>query len=254
MAPDMKQALLVACLMAQAAPDGGLDATPNRNHLPVRLLAGAGVRTMSQLEHSLTGSWTSARQPPFTVRAEGSRSWRKIRNCRELGRIDVKAADTRPEDAWDALNAVSAWCRGVRAIPRARASRQSFLAEILSADNPAAYLPGSVVDIVNAGESAERDPEIEADTKKHALVAWAELDRALRRAAVQTKDRVRFEGKDYLAFASFYAAGDFNGDGVEDVLLQVGIRPFDASRGDATFFIMTRTKSQGLLSVIETFH
>jgi hypothetical protein len=250
----MNQTILVVLLMAQTASPAAVATTQKNHALPLRLLPGAVVKTMNELEDTLTHSWAAAGQATFTVRTGRKKGrWFKIGNCDEIGKIDAKATDTRPADAWDALNAVSRWCRALAAIKRAAPAKHSFLADVLRAKNPAPYLPASVVDIVNAGEEAEGDPDVEASKKAHASVSWAKLDPALKLADVQTKDRIRFEGKDYLASVSYYAAGDFNGDGIEDVLAEVSIRPFDASQGDGAFFILTRTNPKGLLTIIETF-
>jgi hypothetical protein len=250
----MTMTILLACLLAQTGHRAGVDESPKNQDLRVHLLPGATVNTMSELEDSLTHSWAAAHQGTFTVRTDGKKGkWIKIRNCREMNQIDAKAADTRPADAWDALNAVSYWCRGLQAIPRAKSSKRSLLAEILAAKNPAAYIPASVVDIVNAGDLADKDPDIEASKKAHTSVSWAKFDPALKLGDVQAKDRIDFEGKDYVAAVSYYAAGDFNGDGIEDLLVEISIRSFDASQGDGAFFILTRTKPKGLLTVIETF-
>jgi hypothetical protein len=209
---------------------------------------------MSQLEEASSRSWSAVWKDSFTVRPEeGPQKWVKIKSCAELSKIDVKATKTRPDDAWEYMAVRAGWCRALEVIKRASPAKESFLKDVLSAKNPAPYIPASVVDVVNAGEEAKSDPDVEASKKAHASVSWAKHDPALKLADAQAKDRIEFEGKDYVASVSYYAAGDFNGDGIEDVLVQISIRSFDASQGDGAFFILTRDKPKGLLTVIETF-
>ena len=246
----MSIAILAACLVAQTATPAAVDtkATKGRD-LPVRFLPGAMVTTMSQLDESLSHSWLSVSKGSFTVRGEQKpRKWIKISNCAELKKIDVKAADTRPADAWQYLVGQADWCRALEAIKRAKPSKQSFLAEPLAAKNPAQFLPASVADEINGGDDAEvRQKRRSAN----ALVSWAKSDPNLQPAEVQPKDRIELAGADYSAMIVYCATGDFNGDGIEDLLLEVSIRAFDASQGEGAYFIMTRTKPTGLLTVVE---
>jgi len=249
----MKALVLLTCLAAQGALPAGTGAN-TKNAPGVRLLPGAGVKNMSQLETAISRSWRMAWKDSFTVRRQDQPGkWVKVRSCKEFEKLDVKKAKTRPDDAWDFLVARAGWCRVLVTIQRASPAKQTFLESVLSSKNPATAIPGSVLDVVNAGKSTEKDPEVAAREQAHASISWAQLDPKLKPADTQPKDRLEFESKDYVAAVTYYAAGDFNGDGIEDVLLQVSLRPFDASQGAAAFFILTRNKPQGLLTVVRTF-
>jgi hypothetical protein len=246
----MSLAILVACLVAQASNPAAMEGkTAKGQELQVRYLSGAMVTTMSQLEDALSRSWLSVSKGSFTVRGqEKPRRWIKISNCAELKKIDVKAADTRPADAWQYLVGQARWCRALEAIKRAKPSKRSFLAEPLAVKNPAQFLPASVADEINGRDDEEARQK---GKSANASVSWAKSDPNLQLAEVQPKDRIELAGVDYSAMIVYYATGDFNGDGIEDLLLEVSIRAFDASQGDGAYFIMTRTKPDGLLKVIE---
>jgi len=246
----MSPAILLAYLIAQAPNHTAVTVKADKGQdRQVRLLPGAAVTTMSQLEESLSRSWLSVSKGSFTVRGEGKpRKWIKISNCADLKKIDVKAADTRPADAWQYLVGQADWCRALEVIKGAKPAKQSFLAEVLAAKNPAQFLPASVADEINGRDDEEARQH---GRSANASVSWVKSDPNLQPAEVQPKDRIELAGADYSAMVVYYATGDFNGDGIEDVLLEVSIRAFDASQGDGAFFIMTRTKPDGLLKVIE---
>jgi hypothetical protein len=206
---------------------------------------------MGQLEESLAGPWSSTWKDSITVRTEGTpRKWIKIKSCTELKKIDVMAADTRRPEDWGALRGRAEWCRVLETIKRFKPAKRSFLADVLAAKNPAQFIPASVSDEIN-GQADEAVDSASARNTDHASIAWTKSDPKLKLADDQTKDMIRLESSDYLANIAYYATGDFNGDGIEDVLLEVSIRAFDASQGEGAFFIMTRTKPDGLLKVIE---
>jgi hypothetical protein len=248
----MSQSFLLVWILTQAAARPAIDAGSAKNQeLPVRLLPGAMVATTSELQDCLTRSWSRAWDFTFTVKADDKRKWTKIKNCAEMKRIDPKAATTRPNDAWDSLNAVADWCRAVEAILRARASKRSYIAEVLAAKNPAPFIPASVVDEINGVQPEDIGSDTSSGKSPRASLSWAKADPNLFLEEDQSKDAIGLQGKDWAGTVRYYARGDFNADGTEDVLLEVGIRAFDASQGEARFYIMTRTRPTGVLTVIE---
>jgi len=248
----MNPAILVACLIAQTPVPAATEAkAKSTSDLDVTFLPGARVSTMKQLEDSLTQTWSPAWKDKFTIRpADGPRKWIKVKSCADIKGIDVKEADTRPATDWDFLVGRADWCRALEAIKGAKPAKRSFLAEALAARDPAQFLPASVVDDIN-GEAQVAGPEKPKSNPARSAISWAQSDHGLKLAEDQTKDCIRLEGSGYLATVVYYATGDFNGDGIEDVLLQVTMRTFDASQGEGRYFVMTRTKPNGVLTVVE---
>ena len=248
----MNPAMLVACLIAQTpAPAATETKAKSNSDLDIRFLPGARVSTMKQLEDSLTQSWSPAWKDKFTIRpADGPRKWIKVKSCADIKGIDVKEADTRPATDWDFLIVRADWCQALDVIKRAKPSKRSYVAEVLAAKNPAEFLPASVVDGIG-GEAQATGQENQKASSARPAISWAQSDRGLKLAEDQTKDCIRLEGTKYVATVVYYDTGDFNGDGIEDVLLQVSTRAIDASQGEGRYFIMTRTKPSGVLTVVE---
>ena len=83
-------------------------------------------------------------------------------------------------------------------------------------------------------------------------LTWSQLDPEVRfEPDSHHKEGLRVEGHLVSGYLGKWALGDFNGDGVEDVLLVRSMGPEGGSAFDITTFLLTRTRPGGAVTLLE---
>ena len=113
--------------------------------------------------------------------------------------------------------------------------------------------PGEVLPAALAAAFSDEDAERLAQAAR-AGRSWRDFDKALRFEAAPNEARgheleVRTEGDE--GYLQWWATGDFNADGYEDVLVFRSLGATGGTIADPAAFVLTRAQPRGVLQVLE---
>lgn len=240
--------LRVLCLAGVTSLTGACSAESSASgtQLPVQVMPGLDISAPSEAATALTREWKS----PWELRAgklPGRRA-RELRRCTDLdgvGRNDV-AYENDP-DAYAFQNKALA-CRVLRMITTARPSRVSHVRDVLAMKKPDEVLPAALAPALSDDELRD------IARAQRAGRSWRDYDGTLRFEAGPQEEKWRelsVHGNDYSGFVQWWATGDFNADGFEDVIVYRSMGPTGGSAADIAVFVLTRTQAKGVLQVLE---
>ncbi|MCY1075722.1 hypothetical protein [Archangium lansingense] len=232
--------------LCNAGPTQGTTGTPQARELPVQVMPGLDISSPTEAATALTREWSS----PWELR-EGKlprRRARELRRCTDLdgvGRNDVQYEND--PDAYAFQNKALA-CRVLRMITTARPSRVSHVRDVLTMKKPDEVLPAALAPAISADELGDI-----ARAQREGR-SWRDYDGTLRFEAGPREQKWRqlsVSGDDYAGFVEWWATGDFNADGFEDVIVYRSMGPTGGTAADIAVFVLTRTRPKGVFEVLE---
>lgn len=240
--------LRALCLAGVTSLTGACSAESSASgtQLPVQVMPGLNISAPSEADTALTREWKS----PWKLRAgklPGRRA-RELRRCTDLdgvGRNDV--AYTNDPEAYAFQNKALA-CRVLRMLTTARPSRVSHVRDVLAMKKPDEVLPAALAPAISDDELRD------IARAQRAGRSWRDYDGTLRFEAGPQEEKWRelsVHGNDYSGFVQWWATGDFNADGVEDVIVYRSMGPTGGSAANIAVFVLTRTQAKGVLQVLE---
>ncbi len=134
---------------------------------------------------------------------------------------------------------MGAYCTAAKLILDGRPAQKSFIEDLKIDGTIAKYLPVNVEYIISN------------EQKRHASGSWADVEKV--KAVSVTKEEVEFSSADASHFVRRIAVGDFNGDGVQDILLMVGHHVKGGTHFENSLYLMTRFGSNDLLKTIAKY-
>lgn len=127
----------------------------------------------------------------------------------------------------------------------AKAPTQSFLSWFnFSAATIAKLSPR--LDMLDSPDSVEDAEKAEKGCKR-----WGIYDPALK-VRVQTPSKARLKTDGWSGVLILYARGDFNGDGLEDLLLRRDAHVDQGTAANSSVFVVTQTSAKGCVRVVRT--
>jgi hypothetical protein len=171
-------------------------------------------------------------------------SKRQVKTCRDFLAVIRTKFDVSSEYDWSTLFSTGARCFALETLTSATAPSQSFLNWFTFSPAAIAKLPPGL-DMLDAPESVEAARKAEKACKP-----WGTYDRTLK-VHVETAARARLRTSAWSGRLVLYARGDFNGDGVEDLLLRRDAHVDDGgTAADTSVFIITQTSAKRCPRVI----
>ncbi|QSQ27252.1 hypothetical protein JY651_21075 [Pyxidicoccus parkwayensis] len=171
---------------------------------------------------------------------------RDIRRCTQtegvaLGDLDVTATvELYPAQAQLIR------CRALKLVTLARPSKISHVRNLFATKELGKVLPAELAPVFTPDEVEERARAGRAGQ------TWSEVDSKVRFERDPDLEHViHVTGQDVSGTLELRARGDFNGDGIEDVLLDRSMGPEGGSAVDMATFLMTRTQPGGALTLLE---
>ncbi|PTL76911.1 hypothetical protein [Vitiosangium sp. GDMCC 1.1324] len=232
--------------LCSASPTQDNTAPAQVSELAVQVMPGLDISSPSEATTALTREWKSA----WELR-EGRlprRRARELRRCTDLdgvGRNDVQYEND--PDAYSFQNKALA-CRVLRMITTARPSRISHVRDVLTVKKPDGVLPAALAPAISDDELGDI-----ARAQREGR-SWHDYDGTLRFEAGPQEEKWRqlsVRGNDYAGFVQWWATGDFNADGFEDVIVYRSMGPTGGTAADIAVFVLTRTRPKGVLQVLE---
>ncbi len=131
------------------------------------------------------------------------------------------------------------YCTAAKLILEGKPAQKSFVENLKIDGTIAKYLPANVEYIISN------------EQKRHASGSWADVEKV--KAVSVTKEEVEFSSTDASHFVRRIAVGDFNGDGVQDILFMVGHHVKGGSHFENSLYLMTRFGPNDLLKTIAKY-
>ncbi len=237
--------LLGCCSCKRAAPP--LPAAPSAA-VPQPHRAPSGVDVWPGLVESgsddLEVGWTAPWLNGTIVLKDGhapNRLRRHLINCADLDGIQETDVELGPQWERDTFKEKSIRCRALALVRRASAPRAAYLADVVSSNHPGDLLPAAL----------SPAPAKPGQTRSwHAVDPTLAFDRAAARANYrELVVRGRYQGR-----LTWWAGGDFNGDGIGDAIVFLNLaRTADLNAPNVMrAFVLTRRQPGGPVTVLET--
>ncbi|ATB42329.1 hypothetical protein CYFUS_007807 [Cystobacter fuscus] len=244
----------LACKRASETPAEGARDTQAGNpapapaqatSLPVQVLP--GLEMISKPEEAaaaLRREW-----PQTYALMEGrlpQKKARELRRCTDIEGVDANDVDVVTQQETEIVQLQFLQCRVLKALTTARPSRTSQVREILKLKSPGDVLPAAL-----APEFGEAAPD---KARERQGKSWSATEPALHfepREGERNAFSLEVTGQDTFGLLEWWATGDFNGDGQEDVIAYRAMSPRGGSLTDIAAFVLTRSQPQGVLQILE---
>jgi len=207
----------------------------------VQVWPGLAVASLAEVPNEWNAGWTNG---TFFLKDDKlpGRHHRSLTNC--AGLAGVGEDDVLLGADWQryVLREKLIRCAVLDALLRARPARASYLREVIQADDPGALLPATVSPVQGAPGAA---------SSWRATDPTLTFDRAGSRAGYQEL----IVGGAFRGRLSWWAAGDFDGDGIEDAVLFSNLSPTAVKDAPNMMrgFLVTRRQASGPVTVIKEF-
>ncbi|MFP2911745.1 hypothetical protein ACLESD_43320 [Pyxidicoccus sp. 3LFB2] len=212
---------------------------------PVQVFSsGLHISSPEEAPEALKREWNFA----FALRdgRQPQRRERDIDRCTEAEGLELGDLEVRTTVEIYPAQGQLLRCRVLKRVTQARPSRVSHvrnlfstqaLGEVLPADLAPAFAPGEDEDRARAGREGR---------------TWSGWDSKVRFAPdPDHKGTLRVQGDGVEGVLTLWAQGDFNGDGIEDVIVDRSMSPEGGSLVDGATFLLTRTQPGGVLTILE---
>ncbi len=223
--------LLPAC---GSKPGAG---SASRTH-PVRWSAKAlEVSRLSEIEAGLTKPF----EDPVPVRR--GKETGVVTNCSTCVELLAQGYEPPLDRDLQVLTAMALKCLALQALQAASPSATSYLTQFRFDSGALARLPPALALAVSTGQSKRRQ---EAGEKQ---LSWSQFDPAAT-ARAENEDTLRVEGPGWEQRLEVIARGDFDGDGVEDWMVQDEAWMTEGTYRSVRLFLLARTGPGDQLRVI----
>jgi hypothetical protein len=168
---------------------------------------------------------------------------RAVETCLDYLSVLEVGFELATDREYQILRAEGLRCRALQALSQARPARRSFLEEFRLGPQAADILPPSL-SVAVAPDEEERMAAEEAKGS-----SWKAYEPRLR-IIVKGDEEIAVEGDGWNGSVVLYARADFDGDGIEDLMLRRdGELPGGTYRTSA-LFLLTRVAAKGRLKVL----
>lgn len=168
----------------------------------------------------------------------------KVTTCKEYW--DYKEKGYRPYTTYD--RAMESWfiktCDPLKYLKGAKPSRVSYVTDFDLTKNPLQILP-CTLDLNLSGDEVKKAKELIAKG-----LTWKDFT-PNKTAEIIDKNEIKLEDEGSITWITFSAFGDFDNDGIEDILLDVSHKVKDGSYADHGHSILTRLEKNGALMVLK---
>ncbi|MCP3144950.1 hypothetical protein [Pyxidicoccus xibeiensis] len=171
---------------------------------------------------------------------------REVNRCTETEGVKLDDLDVTTTVEIYPAQAQLIRCRVLKLVAEARPAKVSHLRDLLTTKALGKVLPADFAPAFASG-----------DVEEHARAGregktWSDIDPKVRfEPHPDRATALQVEGDMESGVLELCARGDFNGDGIEDAILDRNMRPEGGSLVDMTTFLVTRTRPGGVLTLLE---
>ena len=204
------------------------------------LKGGKAPEAIDDVQKQFKSKWDD---PPVTVYNTDGKKVGEVNNCEEFFKAYYKKWEPMSTIDRGPYGLTGLYCFASREILNAKPSLKSFISKLKMDRNIARLLPAEVGMIIS------RDDE--RKLANHKNWSWAKFDQI--RGGSGKGYEVKLDSSYAVHFVDKVATGDFNGDGVEDIMLLIRHGVKQGTYASFDLFICTRNKTLGPLSVLKKY-
>jgi len=218
------------------ATDAAKPAQADGSPLPVVVWPPLGIASAADATNELAKTWEDG----YRTKKDHS-----IRRCSDIGR--AKPDDLAVQSDGEFYRAIDAWlrCRALEVIAQGKPAARSYVRELASMKDPGALLPPALALEIVKGDVARQQSATLAGK------SWRVFAKKLRFASDDRPQEFRVIGHDFGGNLYWWAAGDFDGDGFDDIIVYRSLWPEGGSLVETKAFVLTRTTPDGVLKVVK---
>ncbi|HAV1335592.1 ATPase [Vibrio parahaemolyticus] len=165
---------------------------------------------------------------------------KSVSNCKDLANASSAGFTAAKAYEYGAFKAFLTQCQTWSEMAKLAASKRSYLSKF-KLDNSFPSLAPSALAFVISNESAE---------KAKTLSTWDEADR-IQRTQVSSPVRAEyFDATDGFHVITIVAKGDYNADGIEDIVIEKENSVLSGSYSSSHGYVLTRMSEQALFTVL----
>lgn len=165
---------------------------------------------------------------------------KSVSNCKDLANASSAGFTAAKAYEYGAFKAFLTQCQTWSEMAKLAASKRSYISKF-KLDNSFPSLAPSTLAFVISNESAE---------KAKALLTWDEADH-IQRTHVSSEVRAEyFDATDGFQVITIVAKGDYNADGIEDIVIEKENSVLSGSYSSSHGYVLTRMSEQALFKVL----
>jgi hypothetical protein len=165
-------------------------------------------------------------------------------NCIELERLVADGFEGIGSNGFGLQLNIQALCRGIEAMRRAQPAERSYLREFLL-DEEAIHLLPAMADI-----SPSCDYQCRQWVANERRIPLSRFEPVIR-VIVKSDERIRIRTIDWVSIVTILGRGDFNGDGLDDLLVMINGGSMSGTWGGAELYLLSRDAPDAVLFVAE---
>jgi hypothetical protein len=227
-------------LLAASVAMIGAIGSPQHPTREVQWTTSLQLKNQADVDHRLTKPFDE----PIFVEKNGQKA--TVASCSTYLEYTREGFVAGSDQALRHLGSVGVDCLAVEALKGAVPARRSYLGGFRLDNHALRYLPPSL------GLAVSQEDLAKVSSAESKGISWQEYDRNLKVDSVST-DRATVEDETVVTRLQTYATGDFNGDGIEDLLLRVDSYSKQGSYSNCRLLLLTRTSKAGLLRLIKEY-
>ncbi|MCR9883471.1 ATPase [Vibrio alginolyticus] len=163
-----------------------------------------------------------------------------VSNCKDLATANSAGFTAAKASEYGVFKAYLTQCQTWSEMAKLAASKRSFISKFKLDDNFPNLAPSALAFVIS-DESAE---------KAKALSTWDEADH-IQRTHVSSEVRAEyFDATDGFQVITIVAKGDYNADGIEDIVIEKENSVLSGSYSSSHGYVLTRMSEQALFIVL----
>ncbi|KGR35115.1 hypothetical protein OA39_02050 [Vibrio campbellii] len=163
-----------------------------------------------------------------------------VSNCKDLANASSAGFTAAKAYEYGAFKAYLTQCQTWSEMAKLAASKRSYISKFKLDDRFPSLAPSALAFVIS-NESAE---------KAKTLLTWDEADRIQRTQVASPVRAEYFDATDGFQVIMIVAKGDYNADGIEDIVIEKENSVLSGSYSSSHGYVLTRMSEQALFTVL----
>ncbi|MHA7228855.1 ATPase [Vibrio campbellii] len=165
---------------------------------------------------------------------------KSVSNCKDLANASSAGFTAAKAYEYGAFKAYLTQCQTWSEMAKLAASKRSYISKFKLDDRFPSLAPSALAFVIS-NESAE---------KAKTLLTWDEADRIQRTQVASPVRAEYFDATDGFQVITIVAKGDYNADGIEDIVIEKKNSVLSGSYSSSHGYVLTRMSEQALFTVL----
>lgn len=193
------------------------------------------AKTVDDIRRQLRSKW----EFPITVLSEDGSIKRNVADCGDFFKAEREKLYPQISVDRGAFSYVGLYCTAAQLIVDGKAARESYIEDLKLDGDIAEYLPAAIKYSFNQ--------EVDRNTSS----SWLDVEKV--KIAKVGDEEVEYSSAAAVHFVRGIAVGDFNNDGVRDILILITHAVKEGTHFTQRLYVMTRFKKNTLLTIVRSY-